>query len=116
MNSWQNPRRMSKPPGNSLDFFLSKQTRVENDLSSDNELEESLIITENNSLSLDHSNEDMSITAHPNHMDIGLFVTVNQSVDVDLRLEILHNCWTPPENYIYPAIIQGGRKRYFNGC
>ena len=49
-------------------------------------------------------------------MDIGLFVTENQSVDEVLRLEILHNCWTPPENYIYPAIIQGGRKRYFNGC
>ena len=51
MNSWYNLRRMSKRPGNSLDFFLSKQTRVENDLSSENELDESLIITENNFLS-----------------------------------------------------------------
>ena len=74
---------MSKRPGNSLDFFLSKQTRVENDLSSENELDESLTIAKNNSLSLDHSNEDLSITAHPNHMDIGLFVTENQSVDED---------------------------------
>ena len=83
MNSWYNLRIMSKRPGNSLDFFLSKQSRVENDLSSENELDESLIITENDSLSLDHSNEDLSITAHPNHMDIGLFVTENQSVDED---------------------------------
>ena len=41
MNSWYNLRIMSKRPGNSLDFFLSKQTRVENDLSSENELDES---------------------------------------------------------------------------
>ena len=38
---------MSKRPGNSLDFFLSKQTRVENDLSSENELDESLTIAKN---------------------------------------------------------------------
>ena len=61
INSGFNLHRMSKPPGNFLDFFLSKQTRVENDLSSENELDESLIITENNSLSLDLSNEDLSL-------------------------------------------------------
>ena len=81
MNSWYNLRIISKRPGKSLDFFLSKQTRVENDLSSENRLDRSLIITKNNSL--DHLNEDLSITAHPNHMDIGLFVTDNQSVDED---------------------------------
>ena len=49
MNSWYNLRIMSKRPGNSLNFFLSKQTRVENDLSSENELDESLTIAKNNS-------------------------------------------------------------------
>ena len=33
---------------------------------------------------------------------------------MDLRFELLTKCWTPPSNFIFPPIIQGGRKRYFN--
>ena len=75
---------MSIRPGNSLDFSFRNKQEL-NTVFPLNELGESLVITKNYSFSLDHSNEDLSITAHPNHMDVGLFVTENQSVDEDLR-------------------------------
>ena len=111
---------MAKRSANTLDFFLSKQTMVENETLSENELEISMNTTED--ISLDHSDQDISTSIniepsipHPHHLDIGLFVSENQLVNEELRLEILLNCWTPPGNYTYPPITDGSRKRYFNG-
>ena len=60
-----------------FDFFLSKQTRVEN------ELDEWFVITE----------KFLSFVIIRTRI---CNCTKKQSVDEDLRLEILHNCWTPP--------------------
>ena len=68
---------MAKRSANTLDFFLSKQTRVENETLSENELEISMNTTED--ISLDYSDQDISTSIniepsipHPHHLDIGL--------------------------------------------
>ena len=60
------------------------------------------------------SSQSGSSILQTNQLDIGLYVSEKESVNADLRLKLLVNCWTPPSNYIFPPIIQAARKRYFN--
>ncbi|KAI6658734.1 hypothetical protein LOD99_15057 [Oopsacas minuta] len=46
--------------------------------------------------------------------DKGHYVAGKKQLYEVLRSEVLLNCWVPPDNYKFPPIIQGGRKRYFN--
>ena len=114
---------MTKRPGKILEFFLPKEARIENSLSTVNESDnEALsILNQEDNLSQSEKSEQVTIdsvltdsTTANSKFDIGLYVTGNIPVEKEFRLEILFNCWIPPENYKFPPIIQGGRNRYFN--
>ena len=79
------------------------------------------ILNQEDNLSQSEKSEQVTIdsvltdsTTANSKFDIGLYVTGNIPVEKEFRLEILFNCWIPPENYKFPPIIQGGRNRYFN--
>ena len=114
---------MSKRSGRIVDFFLPKQPRVEHTSSmsgnySDSEAsvytDEGFIFHSEEVDQVPVSSQSGSNILQANQLDIGLYVSEKESVNADLRLELLVNCWAPPSNYIFPLIIQAARKRYFN--
>ena len=116
---------MSKRLGRILDFFPSKQPRIEHtsntsgsysysEVSLSQDLEGSNSHPEEVEQVLPSSSQSVCNIVIPNQLDIGLFVSDQVPVNMELRSELLTKCWTPPSNYVFPFIIQGGQKRYFN--
>ena len=114
---------MSKRSGIIVDFFLPKQPRIEhaNNISGNYSDSEASVSTNEGFLLHTEEVDQVPVSSQSgssifqiNQLDIGLYVSEKESVNADLKFELLVNCWTPPSNYIFPPIIQAARKGYFD--